>query len=121
APGHIITVSTNQTIHSVIINIGGTLTWTTNNTLSITGNLTVNGTVAMNGGNISLTNSGLQFTLGSNSLFTWDPGDNSAAGATLFTNGVETFSPTSTLIMKKWFDYLTPLTNYVTGNFGNLE
>jgi hypothetical protein len=121
APGHIITVSTNQTIHSVIINVGGTLTWTTNNTLSVTGNLTVNGTVAMNGGNMSLTNAGLLFTLGSNSLFTWDPGDNTAAGATLFINGVETFAPTSTLIMKKWFDYLTPLTNYVTGNFGNLE
>jgi len=121
AQGHTITVSTNQTIHTLIVDIGGTLTWNTGNTLSVTGNIIVNGNVSMNGGNISLTNSGLGFQLGSNSVFTWDPGNNTAAGTTLFTNGIETFSPTSTLIIKRWFDYMIPLTNYVTGNFGNLE
>src|SRR5688572_23549176 len=119
--GHIITVSATQTIHSVIVNAGGQLTWVTANVLSVTGNLTVNGTVTMNGGNISLTNAGLMFTLGSNALFTWDPGNNTAAGTTLFTNGVESFAPTSTLIIKKWYDYTVPLTTYVSGNFGNLE
>ena len=121
ATGHTVTVSTNQTIHSVIINTGGTLTWNTGNTLSVTGNLTVNGTVTMNGGNLSLTNSGLMFQLGSDAIFTWDPGNNTLAGTSLFTNGTESFSPGSTLIIKKWFDYLVPLTNYITGNFGNLE
>jgi hypothetical protein len=121
AQGHTITVSTNQTIHTVIVDVGGKLTWATGNTLSVTGNLMVNGTVNMNGGNISLTNSGLMFQLGSSSVFTWDPGTNTIAGTSLFINGVESFSPTSTLIIKKWYDYLVPLTNYVSGNFGNLE
>ena len=121
APGHTVTVSTNQTIHHVVVNAGGTLTWSTINTLSITGNLTVDGTVSMNSGNISLTSYGLQFILGSNALFTWDPGTNTAAAATLFTNGIESFSPTSTLVIKKWYNYTVPITSVVTGNFGNLE
>jgi len=121
ASGHTVTVSTNQTIHNVVINTGGKLTWSTTNTLSITGNLNVYGTVAMNGGNISLTNFGLQFSLGSSALFTWEPGNNTLGGATLFTNGVESFSPTSKLIIKKWFNYAVPLPSVITGNFGNLE
>ena len=121
SPGHTVTVSTNQTIHHVTVSTGATLTWSTINTLSITGNLTVNGTVTMNGGNLSLTNYGLQFILGNNSVFTWDPGTNTAAAATLFTNGIESFSPTSTLIIKKWYNYAVSLTAFMTGNFGNLE
>lgn len=121
AAGHTITVNSNQTVHHVTVNAGATLTWATANTLSITGSFTVNGTVTMSGGNINLTNNGGQFNLGSNSSFTWEPGTNTAATATLFTNGVESFSPTSTLIIKKWYNMAVPLPSVVTGNFGNLE
>ncbi len=121
ATGHTITVGTNQTVHHLTINQGGKLTWNTSNTLSVTGNITVNGTVLMNGGNISLTNYGLAFNLGANGSFTWEPGTNTVAAATLFTNGIEAFATTSTLIIKKWYNYAVPLTSVVSGNFGNLE
>ncbi|MCX6276038.1 MAG: T9SS type A sorting domain-containing protein [Bacteroidetes bacterium] len=121
ATGHTITVGTNQTVHHLTINQGGKLTWNTSSTLSVTGNIIVNGTVLMNGGNISLTNYGLAFNIGATGSFTWDPGTNSVAAATLFTNGIEAFAPTSTLIIKKWYNYAVPLTSVVSGNFGNLE
>ena len=121
AAGHTITVGTNQTVHHLIINQGGKLTWNTSATLSVTGNITVNGTVLMNGGNIALTNYGLAFNMGTTGNFTWDPGTNTVAAATLFTNGIEAFAPTSSLIIKKWYNYAVPLTSVVSGNFGNLE
>ncbi len=65
-------------------------------------------------------NYGSLFFLGPQAIFTWSPGNNTFSGATLFTNGLENFNPTSTLIIKKWFDYLKPLGEVVTGNFGNI-
>jgi len=121
ASGHTVTVKTNESVKNVTINSGGLLTWSNANTLTLTGNLTVNGNVVMNGGNILFSRYGLLFNLGANASFTWDPGTNTAAGATLFTNGIESFAPTSTLIIKKWYSYSVALGSVVTGNFGNLE
>ncbi|MCX6292483.1 MAG: T9SS type A sorting domain-containing protein [Bacteroidetes bacterium] len=118
--GHTITVNANQQVHAVTVSTGGTLTWTNSSILSISGIFSVNGAVTMNGGNISLTLPGVLFTLGAGSSFTWQPGNNTLAGASLFTNGSENFSPTSTLIIKKWYNYLIPLSTVITGSFGNL-
>ncbi len=118
--GQTVTVNSDQTIQSLTVSAGGTLTWLPGVTLTINGAVTVNGTVLMNGGNISLPNSNTSFVLGANSFFTWQPGTNTALGATLFTNGNENFSPTSTLTIKKWYNYTVPLGSVVAGNFGNL-
>ena len=119
-PAHTITVSNNQSVRTLTISSGAVLTWSTGNKLTIGGAFVVNGTVTMNGGNIHFPASNSPFVLGANSLFTWDPGTNTIQAANLFTNGVESFASTSTLIIKKWYNYLTPLGSLVTGNFGNL-
>ncbi len=118
--GHTLTVNNNYQINHVTVNSGGTLTFTSGRTLTMTGHLTVNGTVTMAGGNFTFT-AGRNFIIGPNGSFTWDPGTNTAAGATLFTNGVESFAATSTLIIKKWYSYSVPIGSLVSSNFGNLE
>ncbi len=120
ASNHTITVNSDQPVHAITVSPGGILTWSTPNTLTIGGTFTVNGTVTMNGGNITLPATGTIFILGATSSFTWQPGNNTSGGATLFTNGIENFSPTSTLIIKKWYNYSTPIGSLVTNHFGNL-
>lgn len=116
-----VTISTNQSINSVTVNSGATLTWSNSSTLTIDGNMYVSGTVKMNGGNITQTENGATFTITNSGTFEWQPGNNTAAGATLFTNSTENFSMYSTLKIKQWYDYTnTPLANVVSGNFGNL-
>jgi hypothetical protein len=120
AAGHTVNVNSNFSITDVTVNAGGTLTFTSGRTLTMSGHLTVNGTVTMNGGNITFA-AGRNFIIGAGGRFTWDPGNNSASGATLFTNGIENFSPTSTLIIKRWYNYSVPIGSVVSSHFGNLE
>lgn len=117
--GRTVTVNNNYTIRDVTVQGGGTLTITSGKKLTMTGHLSVNGVMTMGNGNIDFA-SGKNFIIGSGGSFTFEPGTNTLAGTQLFTNGVESFDPNSTLIIKKWYDYTIPLGNHVTGNFGNL-
>jgi hypothetical protein len=119
--GNTITVCSDQSVRNLTVNSGGTLKWSTTNKLSVSGSLTVYGKVDMHGGDLALTTPGSAFTLGENSIFTWRPADNTVAGASLFKNGIENFSSTSTLVIQEWYDYSVPLCSDITGNFGNLE
>jgi hypothetical protein len=121
ASGHTITVSSSHITNSLTVNQGGTLTMQINRQLTIFGDLTVNGYFTMNDGNISFPTPGAKFTIGPAGSFTWQPGNNTMADASLFINGIEDFAPSSILIIKKWFNYMAvPLGSVVTGNFGNL-
>lgn len=117
---NIITINKNCQVRNITVGVSGKLLGSANKSISISGNITVNGTFDMKGGNIYLLNSGSTFNLGPQSLFVWSPGNNSSAGATLFKNGVENFSQGSTLVIEKWFDYTTPLAQDISGNFGDL-
>jgi hypothetical protein len=121
ASGNTVTVTSSITIHNLTVSNGGLLKWSGPFKLTITGSITVNGKVEMNGGDLALASPGSAFTLGANSIFIWKPADNTPAGASLFINGIENFSSTSTLIIQKWYDYSVPLASSITGNFGNLE
>ncbi len=59
--GITVTISSNQSINSVTVNSGATLTWSNSSTLTIDGNLMVSGLVKMNGGNITQTEAGAVF------------------------------------------------------------
>jgi hypothetical protein len=120
ATGNTVTVTSNQTVRNVTVNTGGVLKWSGSFKLTVTGSITVNGKVEMTG-DLSLTTPGSAFVLGNNSTFTWKPVDNTLSGLTLFTNGIENFSSTSTLIIQRWYDYTVPLASNVSGNFGHLE
>ena len=100
---------------------GASLTLSPGFTLTLNGSLNVSGSLIMNNGNITQNTNGASFVLGNNATFEWEPGNNTVAGATLFTRGNENFSQSSTLKIKKWYDYANvPLGNVVSGNFGNL-
>jgi hypothetical protein len=117
-----VTISTNQSIDKVTVNANATLQWSNSSTLTIDGNLAVSGTVKMNGGNITQTDNNAIFSITNSGTFEWQPGNNTLAGATLFTNSTENFSMYSTLKIKTWYDYTnTPLGNVVSGNFGNVQ
>lgn len=118
--GQTLTIDVPFTIEEITISQGATLTWSNSSSLTINSRITVEGSVNMNGGNINLPTSGSQFILSGTASFIWDPGDNTVSGATLFTNGNEIFSITSTLIIKKWYTYTVPLGSVITGDFGNL-
>ncbi len=120
ANGHTVTIDNNKTIQNITVNSGGILLWNAGKRITINGNFTVNGTATMNKGEITLSSPGLAFTLGPSSFFTWDPGTNNSTNATLFTRGAESFSSTSTLIIKNWYNYTLSLGSVITGNFGNL-
>ena len=118
--GHIITVNSNTSINKVTVNFGGMLTWNPSFTLTINNDLEVHGTAEMNSGNIQFQN-GNKFILGDQATFIWEPGNNNAAGASLFINGIESFNDNSNLIINKWYNYTSvPLGSVVSGSFGNL-
>lgn len=118
--GHVITLAMDAGAGTLIVLHGAEFNIFSGYLFTLHGDLTVNGKLSMNGGDINLVNSSA-FTLGSNATFIWEPGNNSNTGATLFTNGFENFDSTSTLIIKKWYDYSNiPLASVVSGNFGNL-
>lgn len=118
--GHTLTVDGNRTIGLVTIQSGGTLTWPTNNpkTLTVNGAITVNGTLNMIG-DLTLAAS-KNVTVGPTGTVVWDPKSNTLAGSTFFTNGIENYQSTSTLQIKKWYDYNVPLGSVVSSHFGNL-
>ncbi len=117
--GKTVTVGANASVAGVNIQSGGGLIVSSAKTLTMSQSLTVDGTMT-NSGIITFA-SGKLFAIGANGSFTWDPSTNTLAKATLFTNGVESFNPTSTLIIKKWYDQTNvPLGSVVTGNFGDL-
>nr|HMT28568.1 hypothetical protein [Bacteroidia bacterium] len=117
---HILTVDNNISVASITINTGGKLIWAAGKKLTISNGITINGTADLIEGDIDLTQSA-SFKIGAAGTLTWQPSNNSITGATLFTNGVEDFHPTSTLIINKWYNYTNvPLGSVVTGNFGNL-
>lgn len=118
--GQTIVMDTDITIKDLTVSDNASLTFSPGKRLTINGNTVINGNTNMNGGNITLGSPGLFFTLGANAVFTWDPGINTTTEATLFTRGVENFASSSTLIIKKWFSYSTPLGSVITGDFGNL-
>ncbi|HLG34298.1 MAG TPA: T9SS type A sorting domain-containing protein [Bacteroidia bacterium] len=119
--GITITLDCNQSIKSLSIGTGGTLNLSSGYTLTLSGSLTVNGTLDMNGGNITQNYNTAAFVIGSTGYFEWEPGTNTVTGATLFSRSVENFALTSTLNIKTWYDYVNvPLGNVVSGYFGNL-
>ncbi len=113
-------IDNNTIITDVFIDQGAKLYLDPGKRITINGNLEVSGRFDMNKGNISFLQ-GNKFALNNGSTFIWDPADNSANGATLFTQGVENFQPQSKLIINRWYNYLSvPLGSVVTGNFGDL-
>lgn len=119
--GATVTVTTNTDIISnLLVNPGCSLI--VNNvataTLSIDGSITVGG-VLNNMGRIDLITVN-PFNL--TGTYIHNPRANVNADESIFENGIENFSPASTLIMEKWSDLSVPLgsINRVTGDFGNL-
>ena len=100
--GMSLTIDMAATVDEITVEQGATLTWSNASVLTVNSKFIVNGTVLMNGGNITIPSSGKDFELNGAASFTWEPGNNTVAGATLFTNGAELFASTSTLIIKKW-------------------
>lgn len=115
----ILTLTANATIQAIYISAGGMLICNSGKTLTMTGSLHVYGTFTMNTSEIIFA-AGKSVTIGNGGTFEWNPQTNTAAAATLFTNGIENFATGSTLIIKKWYDYSVPLGSVVSGNFGNL-
>jgi hypothetical protein len=119
--GHLVTVSSGSyTSRSIQIKKNATLQLSIGAVLNIKTLLKVDGEVNMNNGDINA-DVGSQFILSDSAVFQWEPGSNSAAGAALFNHAIEDFSPTSYLIIKKWYDYSIPLATDITGDLGNVE
>ncbi|MBK5285088.1 MAG: hypothetical protein JJE25_06765, partial [Bacteroidia bacterium] len=119
--GVTVTLTSSQSIAAVTVNTGGTLILSSGYTLTMNGALTVNGTMDMNDGNITQNTNLAPFVIGSTGVFEWEPGTNTLGAASLFTRSVESFATTSTLKIKRWYDYTNvPLGSVVTGHFGNL-
>lgn len=120
-PGHAVTGSAGSiAAQSIHIRKAATLQLSAGIVLNIKTTFRVDGEMNMNQGDIEA-EPGLQFILGDSSVFKWEPGNNSASGASLFANAVEQFSPASTLLIKKWYDYSIPLATHISGDFGNVE
>jgi hypothetical protein len=118
--GHTVFVSGGQfQSHSVFIRKNALLQLSAGALLKIQDIFHVDGEVNMNQGDIEA-DQGLQFILGDSSVFIWEPGNNTLSGATLLVNATENFSPASTLIIKRWFDYSVPLAAHISGDFGNV-
>jgi Secretion system C-terminal sorting domain len=90
-------------------------------TVSNTAGLSISGTLDINGGSITISNTGTAFTIASGGTVIWNPGTNTLAAATLFTKTTENFAATSTLTIKKWYDLNVGLGSVVSGNLGNLN
>ena len=117
--GKTVTVGASASVAGVNIEAGGALTINSTYTLTNSQSLTVAGTCTING--MIAFSAGKAFIIGAAGTLTWNPSTNTVATATLFTNGIESFATTSTLIINKWYDQTNvPLGSVVTGNFGNL-
>jgi len=119
--GHVVTVDANSEAGQINVANGGKLTFSPSKKLTIHTSLMVYGIAEIVDGDLDLVTPGSVFTIGATGSLTWSPANNTAAGSSLFTNGIEFFHPASTLIIKKWYNYSNvPLGSVVTGNFGNL-
>jgi hypothetical protein len=120
--GNTIELDSNCIANTLTIEPGGSFTISNGRKFTITSGINVNGTLKVNEGDIELTTAGSSFKIGPTGIVLWKPLTNTVSGATLFTNGVEDFNPTSTLKIEKWYNFTnTPLGSVVTGNFGNVE
>jgi Secretion system C-terminal sorting domain len=121
ASGHTVTVNSGTYINDLTVASTGILKWMPSVQLTVNGSLHVNGTLDLSGGNLQFATPGKTFGIGATGTVIWDPADNTATGASVFINGTEQFDATSTLIIKKWYNFQSvPLTTHITGNFGNL-
>lgn len=119
--GHSVSISAGQhSTRSLYVKKSALLQLSAGALLNIKILLKVDGEVNMNNGDIAA-EPALQFVLSDSSVFRWEPGNNSAAGASLFNNADEFFSPSSNLIITKWYDYSVPLAQNISGNFGNVQ
>jgi hypothetical protein len=119
--GHTVTINSGTYINDLTVETTATLNWSPSVQITINGNLNVNGTLDLSGGNLLFATPGKTFAIGATGTVIWDPYDNTATGASLFINSSEQFDPASTLIIKKWYNYQSvPLTTNISGNFGNL-
>ena len=112
----------NGQCRSLTIQTGATLSIGNSKSLTInnTAGLSISGTLDINSGAITVSNTGTSFTIASGGTVSWYPGTNTLAAATLFTNCTENFAATSTLIIKKWYDLNVGLGSVISGNLGNL-
>ncbi len=119
---HNVQVDNTGFVNKLVVETSAIFSTWSNIGLTISGDLEVNGTMQLYDGNINFITPGKKFKLGNGATFIWDPGFNTLSGATLWTNAVEEFAPSSNLIMKKWYNYTgVPLTSVVSGSFGNLS
>ena len=116
----IVIATPTPTVNRLTIEINATLRLSSGVDLEIRDDLTVDGTFEMNHGDINFTGAGKDFVIGQFGDFTWEPGDNSASGASLWINSDESFHQKSSLNIKSWYDYSIPLARDISGNFGNL-
>jgi hypothetical protein len=121
----ICTVNVNTNIVNNV-QVDGTLNFTTNNLsdLKYSGNFTINtaGVVNNTGSIEKTTNSGGTFTINGNGTYIHDPYNNVILDETIF-NGSESFSNTSNITIKKWYDISIPVghpNRVQISNFGNL-
>jgi hypothetical protein len=126
ATGHTVTVNTNTAVlGNINVQAGAVLTVNAavGSTLSYAGDLIVAGRLNNFGGiDQTSTNQLKAFQLTGTGTYEHNPINNTAQDERIFSRSNETFSPTSTLIIKKWFDLNLPLgdATRVTGNFGNV-
>ncbi len=119
-PGHLLSVDHDASARSLAVESTAGIVLDTSVRLTLTGRLEVDGTFDMNAGDVTAA-PGLAFVLGAGSTFTWNPGTNTASGASLFIQGEERFDPASTLIIRQWYDPAqVPLGAVVSGSFGNV-
>ncbi len=92
--------------------------------LQIGGNILVNSSGQLeNNGIIHFNVANKTFTLSGNGSYLHNPIRNILADESIFYNGLESFSPTSTLTLKKWYNGSIPLgdpSRVATSNFGNV-
>lgn len=116
-----VTTTSDHTVQAFSVLTNGQFTIGSAKRFTINGNLDIDGTMNMNKGMITLSSSGRYFKITSHGTFIWDPSINTSAEATLFTNSTEQFDIGSTLVIKQWYNYTSPLAQDISGNFGNVE
>ena len=114
--------STAISCRTLTIQSGGSLNINSGKKLTVhhTDGLVIQGELKIDGGDITILSPGTQFTIDINGTVIWNPQTNTSNGATLFKNCIEDLKPTSTLIIKKWYDLRTGPGEVISGSFGNL-
>ncbi|MEO0310876.1 MAG: hypothetical protein RIQ89_533 [Bacteroidota bacterium] len=119
--GHTVTVSVNTALVANL-SVNGTLdiTNTASSSLTMDGNIIINGSL-LNNGNFDVIDGGT-WALNAGATYYHNPRANILNDESPFFNTLETFAPTSNLIIKKWNDNSVPLCDAtrVNGNVGNV-